>query len=186
MRPPVAAELPSQSVTRPPAPSTIGISGDDVVGLKPGLDDDVGVAGGDHAEGVAVAAVAGEAHRRPRPGRRPAGRRRRRSPGVVVNSAASARLGAGARRERRRGPPGAAVPGARAIAGKALAGEGLGHHAEQRLALAQKADQRAPHRQAGDEGAGAVDRIEHPDEFRVRRARCQIPRRRCRGPGKSR
>ena len=35
---------------------------DDVVGLQAGLDDDVGMAGGDHAVGVAVAAVAGEAH----------------------------------------------------------------------------------------------------------------------------
>ncbi len=34
---------------------------DNVVGLEAGLDDDVDVAGGDHAIGVAVAAVAGEA-----------------------------------------------------------------------------------------------------------------------------
>ena len=33
--------------------------------------------------------------------------------------------------------------------------------------LGEKADQRAPYRQAGDEGAGAVDRVEHPDVFGV-------------------
>ena len=34
--------------------------------------------------------------------------------------------------------------------------------------LVGQADQRAPGGQAGDEGAGAVDRIEHPDVFRIR------------------
>ena len=41
------------------------------------------------------------------------------------------------------------------------------HHAVAGRAVAREADQRAPDRQAGDEGAGAVDRVEHPDVFRV-------------------
>ena len=41
------------------------------------------------------------------------------------------------------------------------------HRAEYGLAPVFEADQRAPHRQAGDEGARPVDRIEHPDPFGV-------------------
>ena len=54
-----------------------------------------------------------------------------------------------------------------AVAGEALAGERLVHHAVDRLAAARQRDQRAPGRHAGDEGLGAVDRIEHPDIFGV-------------------
>ncbi len=54
-----------------------------------------------------------------------------------------------------------------AVAGKLLARERLVHHAEHRLAEAHQADQRAPGHHAGDEGFGAVDRIEHPDIFGV-------------------
>jgi len=41
------------------------------------------------------------------------------------------------------------------------------HHAGDRHAPVFETDQRAPDRQAGDEGAGAVDRIEHPDVFGI-------------------
>ncbi len=41
------------------------------------------------------------------------------------------------------------------------------HGAEHRPAVVFEADQRAPHRQAGDEGARPVDRIEHPDVFGI-------------------
>ena len=61
--PPCSARSPSNVVTTPPAFSMIGISADDVVGLQPGIDDDVDMAGGDHGEGVAIGAVAGEPHR---------------------------------------------------------------------------------------------------------------------------
>ena len=54
-----------------------------------------------------------------------------------------------------------------AVAGKALADEGLVHHPEHRRALVQQRDQRAPDRKSGDEGFGAVDRIQHPDIFGV-------------------
>ena len=54
-----------------------------------------------------------------------------------------------------------------AVAGKMLARERLMHHAEHRLAKPHQADQRAPGHHAGDEGFGAVDRIEHPDIFGV-------------------
>ena len=54
-----------------------------------------------------------------------------------------------------------------AVAGKSLARERLVHHAEHRLAETHQADQRAPGHHAGDEGLGAVDRIEHPDIFGV-------------------
>jgi hypothetical protein len=38
---------------------------------------------------------------------------------------------------------------------------------EHRLAAVQQGDERAPERQARDERLGAVDRIQHPDEFGV-------------------
>ena len=50
-----------------------------------------------------------------------------------------------------------------AVAGETLAGERLVHHAIDRNALAGQANERAPDRDAGDEGAGAVDRVEHPN-----------------------
>ena len=54
-----------------------------------------------------------------------------------------------------------------AIAGETLARERLMHHAEHRLAEPRQRDQRAPGRHAGNEGLGAVDRVEHPDIFGV-------------------
>ena len=54
-----------------------------------------------------------------------------------------------------------------AVAEETLAGEGLRHHAVDRLAAMHEPDQRAPGRQAGDEALGAVDRVEHPDIFRL-------------------
>ena len=62
MRPPPCAGPFSQVVTMPPAPAMIGISGDDVVRLELGLDDEVDLAGRQHAIGVAIAAVARELH----------------------------------------------------------------------------------------------------------------------------
>ena len=53
----------SQVVTMPPAPAMIGMSGDDVVGLELGFDDEIDMARRQHAVGVAVAAVAREPHR---------------------------------------------------------------------------------------------------------------------------
>jgi len=41
------------------------------------------------------------------------------------------------------------------------------HGAEHRPAVVLQPDQRPPYRQAGDEGAGTVDRIEHPDVLRI-------------------
>ena len=61
----------------------------------------------------------------------------------------------------------AAVARAGAVAEEALGGERLVHQPVDRRAEAQEPDQRAPHRQPGHEGLGAVDRIEHPDIFGV-------------------
>ena len=54
-----------------------------------------------------------------------------------------------------------------AVAIESLARERLRHHAIDRPAAVHEPDQRAPGRQAGDEAFGPVDRIEHPDVFRV-------------------
>ena len=47
----------------PPAPSMIGISAQDVVRLELGLDHQIDMAGGEHAIGVAIAAIARQPHR---------------------------------------------------------------------------------------------------------------------------
>ncbi len=54
-----------------------------------------------------------------------------------------------------------------AVAREDLVQVGLVHQPAHRHPVAGEADQRAPGRQAGDEGAGAVDGIEHPDAFRI-------------------
>ena len=48
------------------------------------------------------------------------------------------------------------------------------------------ADQRAEQRPAGDEGAGAVDRVEHPAQPRLRPVQRRTPRRGCRARGSAR
>ena len=88
MSPPCSAGFPSKVVTTPPAFSMIGISADNVVGLQPGIDDDVGMAGGHHRKGVAVGAVARQPHRAS--SRSKARRAPLNNAGVVVNSVASA------------------------------------------------------------------------------------------------
>lgn len=54
-----------------------------------------------------------------------------------------------------------------AVGEVALAGEGLVDEAHHRFAVAVEADQRAPDRNAGNEGTRAVDRVDHPDIFPV-------------------
>src|SRR5262245_43235947 len=54
-----------------------------------------------------------------------------------------------------------------AVAAEALAGEGLIHHAVDRLARSQQGDQRSPGGHAADEGFGPIDGVEDPDVFRV-------------------
>ena len=137
----------------------------DVVGLDLGLDHQIDQPGRQHAIGVAVAAVARELD-------------------LVFHPAESGAVGlvhqerAGGEQdrfvERRAGAHvqialarRAAIARRAAVAGKSLARERLVHHAEDRLAEAHQPDQRAPGRHAGDEGFGAVDRIEHPDIFGV-------------------
>ena len=78
-----------------------------------------------------------------------------------------ARARAHSRTRRSRLPAGPAIARRAAVAGEALARERLVHHAEHRLAEPHQPDQRAPGQHAGDEGLGAVDRIEHPDIFGV-------------------
>ena len=76
IRPPDAAELPPG---RNPATGALDDRDqrDDVVALEPGLDDEVGLAGADHAIGVAVDAIAGEPDRLLDPLDRRARRRRK-------------------------------------------------------------------------------------------------------------
>ncbi|MCY1288451.1 hypothetical protein D9M70_374930 [compost metagenome] len=49
-----------------------------------------------------------------------------------------------------------------AIADEALAGEGLVHQAQRRAAAVVERDQGAPQRNAADEGARAIHRVQHP------------------------
>ena len=133
------------------------------------------MAEGERAIGVAIAAVA----REPRLGfdpaiglavgvdadQRRAGRHHRRLGEAGAFARAQGPRDPFARRRvaaRRRE---AAQPRALAVAEETLAGEGLRHHAVDRLAAMGQPDQRAPGRQAGDEALGAVDRVEHPDIF---------------------
>jgi hypothetical protein len=88
------------------------------------------------------------------------------SAGVVVISVAAAsavvsRVRKCARADR---PLIARLP---AVAREALGRERLVHHAVDRHTVPHQSDQRAPDRQAGDEGPRAVDRIEHPDIFGI-------------------
>ncbi|MCY1294247.1 hypothetical protein D9M70_435340 [compost metagenome] len=62
---------------------------------------------------------------------------------------------------------GAAIVRLGAVGKEALAGERLVHQAHHRVAIAIEADQRAPDRQAGNEGARAVDRVDDPHIFAV-------------------
>jgi hypothetical protein len=64
---------------------------------------------------------------------------------------------------------GTAPCGGAPVADKSLARERLTHHAVNGGAIVREADQRAPRRHAGDKALGAVDRIEHPNEFGPRR-----------------
>ena len=83
--------------------------------------------------------------------------------GLVENTVAAASDGAGPAADRRaveRGrPAGGADP--------ALARDRLVDDAEDRPARGGQRDQGAEQRHAADEGFGAVDRVEHPDEFGV-------------------
>ena len=149
----------------PPAPSMIGIERQHVIRLEFGLDNQIDMAGGEHAIGVAIAAIARQPHRR-----------------LDALEAAAVRLAhqqrtgreqhgvlerpAGARAQRPLAG-GAAITGGAAVAGEMFAREWLMHHAVDRLAAPCQRDQRAPCRHAADEGFGAVDRIEHPDIFGV-------------------
>ena len=138
---------------------------DDVVRLQARLHHEVDMARRQHAIGVAVGAVAigaaARLHRveaasrlRVEQARRGGHDRGRLQPlaGADHEAAAAGR---------------ALVAGACAVAPEALADEGLVHHAEDRRAVAGEADQRAPDGDAGDEGLGAVDRIEDPDVLGV-------------------
>jgi len=118
------------------------------------------MARGEHAISVAVAAIAGE-------------------PDGLLDAGIGLRLLAleeGGRSRHQRGvgqvshlaraqdarSPRTIVAGLAAVSPVALAGEGLVHHAVDRHAAARQPDERAPDGNAGDEGARAIDRIEHP------------------------
>ena len=73
-----------------------------------------------------------------------------------------------------RSPRGRPQAGLRAVAGEQLAEIGLVHQAAHRRAVMGQADQGAPGRQAGDEGAGPVDGVEHPDALGVEVLRAEL------------
>ena len=131
-----------------------------------GLDHQIDMAGGEHAIGVAIAAVARQPHRLLNPGKRA-------TVGIVHQQRTcgqqhrilQARAGPRAQGAVARG---AAVVRRAAVAGEMLPGERLVHHPVDRLAAAGQRNERAPGRHAADEGLGAVDRIKHPDIFRLR------------------
>ena len=70
--------------------------------------------------------------------------------------------GTGARRQAARAAVGGAQVGRRGVRPEALAHVGLVHQAEQRGLAVEQPDERAPQRRAHDEGARAVDRVDHP------------------------
>ena len=113
-----------------------------VVGLELGLDDEIDVAGRQHAIGIAVAAVAREPHRFLDPAEGLA-------VGVVHQQRAGGEqdrlgeLGAGAHPQFALAGR-AAVARAAAVAAEALAREGLVHHAEDRFARSQSARSACP------------------------------------------
>ena len=61
------------------------------------------------------------------------------------------------------------IGGAAGAGQEGFANKGLGHDAGNGNAIMGKADQRAPDRHAGDEGAGAIDGIDDPGVFAVAR-----------------
>ena len=69
MRPPEYGRPFSQVVMMPPAPSMIGINARTSCGFELGLDHQIDMAGGEHAIGVAIAAVARQPHRLLDPGK---------------------------------------------------------------------------------------------------------------------
>ena len=124
------------------------------------------MAGGEHAIGVAIAAVARE------PGlrlQRLVARAQRLGDqlGRRGHQRGAVEAGAGARQQPARGRLAVgAAPGPMrgfAVAIEFFAGEGLVHQAVTGRAVVQQADQRAPQGKPGDEALGAVDRVEHPD-----------------------
>ncbi len=139
----------------------------DVPGLQAGLDDHVHLAHGDHGVGVGVAAQAGQpgggAHLQPGAAFGPV------ETGVRIGGGDDrvGQLGALAHPDRP-----LAVPRQQARAGgradEDLARIGLADRAQHRTSLMAQADQGGPQRQAGDEGARAVDRVQDPDELGVR------------------
>ena len=129
--------------------------------LEARLDEQVGVATGEQAIAVAVAAVTGQACA-PRDLEellavllanevRTGGRQN----GVLE-------LGAGARADATRAPVRRAPVCCRAARPHTLTSEGLVHQAEERGFVVEQTDERTPERAAGDERLGAVDRVDEP------------------------
>src|SRR5215208_8137327 len=123
------------------------------------------MAGGEHAIGIAVAAIAGEPYRlldlaeglavraihQPRTG----GEQDRFRQALTRAHAQIALAGR------------AAVARRTTVAAEALASERLIHDAKDRLAETRQCDQCAPRRHAADERLGAVDGVQHPNVFGI-------------------
>ena len=136
-----------------------------IIGLELGLDDEVDVAGRQHAVGVAIAAVARESDaafdlRK----LRAIARIHQERAGREQHCFRQRGAGADAQVAFACGP---AVVRPPSVAAEALADEGLVHHAEDRLARPQQGDERAPCRHPGNKRLGPVDGVEHPHIFRI-------------------
>ena len=139
-----------------------GHQGAIVVIVHAALDGDVGMAGGDQSESVAIRAVAGEADGAAQPVQRiqvavfVGVRRRGEEHGVGEAGPAATGRALAVQRARTAG-----------AAGPALSAHRLVDHAEHGPIPAGEPDQGAEDGNAGDERLGAVDRVEIPDVFGV-------------------
>ena len=184
MRPPVRRGLALPGGDAPAGAFDDRHQGHHVVGLQPGLDDQVDEA----------ARPAGNRHSNPRRSGSCAPGALRRwkascSPGAenmsgcVVVSTASARRGAGPCLERPGAPPRVELRALPPAPQKRSPVKGWFIRPSDGLAAVQQADQRAPKRRADDEGARAVDRVDHPIEAALRPRPARTPRRRCHAAG---
>src|SRR5262249_56840544 len=141
--------------------------------LEFGLDHQIDVARSEHAISVAIAAIARQP-RRPLDLLKALPVARRHQQWTCGAQHSVLNRGAGAYRQ---GPIAGrtAITGAATIAGKMLARERLMHHAVDRLAAAGQRDERSPSWHAAEKRLGPIDRIQHPDRFRVAPPHAKIP-----------
>src|SRR5690606_17580007 len=131
-----------------------------VVRLQPAFDHQVHITCRQHAIGIAVGAVARQAHRLFHPviglpaiTREQEGARRAKSGCSKINGIAHSKLPLAVR---------PCIARAVAVGIVEFACEGLGHHAGNSDILDCESNERTPERETGNEGARAINRIDHP------------------------